>query len=51
MMTSENNNSNAKPAWITPIESRKERAEYYFQTVLDGQQKWYSNNAGKRKRQ
>lgn len=51
MMTSENNNSNAKPAWITPIESRKERAEYYFQTVLDGQQKWYSNNARKRKRQ
>ncbi len=42
-MTSENDNSNAKPAWITPIESRKERAEYYFQTVLDGQQKWYSN--------
>lgn len=50
-MTSETNNSNAKPAWITPIESRKERAEYYFQTVLDGQQKWYSNNAKKRKRQ
>lgn len=36
-MASENNNSNANPASITLIESRKQRAEYYFQAVLDGQ--------------
>ena len=41
-MASENNNSNAKLASITLVESRKQRAEYYFQTVLDGQQKRYN---------
>ncbi|MBA2594258.1 MAG: DUF4231 domain-containing protein [Gammaproteobacteria bacterium] len=35
---------------MSPIETRQERADYYFQTVLDGQREWYDKNAGKQKR-
>jgi hypothetical protein len=37
-------------AWINPIESRKQRADYYFQTILAGQQDWYSKNATRKKK-
>ena len=44
----------AKPVptseWAAPIESRKQRADYYFQTVLENQGEWYSNKAGTQKR-
>ncbi|MGH8559440.1 MAG: DUF4231 domain-containing protein [Methylococcales bacterium] len=46
-MTAETHNSNEKPAWTVPIELRKERADYYFETILKGQRQWYSKNAGK----
>jgi hypothetical protein len=32
------------------IESRKERAEYYFQNILEGQSDWYSNKAAENKK-
>ena len=41
--------TNAKPGWAAPIESRKERADYYFQTVLENQLEWYSRKAGTQK--
>lgn len=34
-----------KPEWTAPIESRKERADYYFQTILEDQREWYSQKA------
>jgi len=39
-----------EPPWVSPIESRKERADYYFQTILKGQWEWYSEKAGIQKR-
>ncbi|MGH8609946.1 MAG: DUF4231 domain-containing protein [Gammaproteobacteria bacterium] len=44
------NNVPAKPAWMSPIETRQARADYYFRTVLDGQREWYSKGARKQKR-
>ena len=41
--------SNLSPPWRQPIENRKERAEYYFDTVLSGQQQWYSEKSGQQK--
>ena len=35
-------NSTVKPEWMTLIESRKQRADYFFQTVLENQREWYS---------
>ncbi|MGH8587519.1 MAG: DUF4231 domain-containing protein [Gammaproteobacteria bacterium] len=32
------------------METRQARADYYFQTVLDGQREWYSKGARKQKR-
>jgi hypothetical protein len=32
------------------METRKARAEYYFQTVQGGQRDWYPENAGRFKR-
>jgi Protein of unknown function (DUF4231) len=49
-MPSDNDVQTAKPAWMSPIETRQARADYYFRTVLDGQHKWYDKNAGKQKR-
>lgn len=37
------------PSWMRPIESRREKAEYYFETVLSGQLAWYSEKAGQQK--
>ncbi|TYP69462.1 MULTISPECIES: DUF4231 domain-containing protein [Nitrosomonas] len=39
-------NSTVKPEWMTLIESRKQRADYFFQTVLENQREWYSKKAG-----
>lgn len=41
--------SKPSPLWMQPIENRKERAEYYFNSVLAGQQHWYSEKAGQQK--
>ena len=38
-----------KPSWIAPIESRRGRADYYFQAVLENQRDWYSAKAGTQK--
>jgi hypothetical protein len=43
-------NVSNKPKWVTPIESRIERADYYFQTILQNQHEWYSEKAGAQKR-
>jgi hypothetical protein len=32
--------------WIQVIESRKERAAYYFESVLEDQRNWYESKAG-----
>lgn len=49
-MPSDNDVPTVKPAWMSPIETRQERADYYFRTVLDGQREWYSKGARKQKR-
>ncbi len=49
-MPSYNDVPTTKPAWMSPIETRQARADYYFRTVLDGQGEWYSKNARKQKR-
>lgn len=38
-----------KPEWIAPIESRKQRADYYFQTILEDQRGWYEKKASCKK--
>ncbi|MEN8259405.1 MAG: DUF4231 domain-containing protein [Pseudomonadota bacterium] len=48
-MSTGNTIPTAKPAWMSPIETRKERADYYFDTVLDEQAEWYSDSAGTQK--
>ena len=45
-MTTEDTIAKNKPSWSAPIESRGERADYYFQTVLENQREWYSTKAG-----
>ncbi|MGH8584224.1 MAG: DUF4231 domain-containing protein [Gammaproteobacteria bacterium] len=49
-MPSDNNVPTVKPAWMSPIETRQARADYYFRTIRDGQREWYDKNAGKQKR-
>lgn len=41
--------SNLSLPWMLPIETRKQRAKYYFDTVLSDQQQWYSEKAGQQK--
>ncbi len=48
-MPSDNSVPTVKPAWMSTIETRQERADYYFQTVLNGQREWYSKAARKQK--
>ena len=48
-MTDQKLESNLSPPWMLPIESRKQRAEFYFNTVLSGQQQWYSEKSGQQK--
>jgi hypothetical protein len=49
-MPSDNDVPTVKPAWMSPIEARQARADYYFRTVPDGQREWYSKGARKQKR-
>jgi hypothetical protein len=49
-MPSDNDVPTGKPAWMSPIETRQARADYYFRTVLDGQREWYSKGARIQKR-
>jgi uncharacterized protein DUF4231 len=49
-MPSDNDIPTVKPAWMSPIETRQERADYYFRTILNGQREWYSKGARKQKR-
>jgi len=49
-MPPDNDVPTVKPAWMSPIETRQARADYYFRTVLDGQREWYSKGARKQKR-
>jgi len=39
-----------KPEWIAAIESRKQRADYYFQAILEEQREWYSKKASSKKK-
>lgn len=48
-MTNSTQESDKSFPWKESIESRKERADYYFDNVLSGQRKWYSDKAGKQK--
>jgi hypothetical protein len=48
-MTDQKLESNLSPPWMLLIESRKQRAEFYFNTVLSGQQQWYSEKSGQQK--
>lgn len=41
--------TNDKNEWVRAIESRVEKADYYFQTVLKNQREWYSKKAGSQK--
>ena len=45
-MPSDKDVPSVKPAWMSPIETRQARADYYFRTVLNGQREWYDKNAG-----
>jgi len=38
-----------KAQWIASLEIRKERADYYFQTILENQREWYSRKASNKK--
>ena len=49
-MPPDNDVPTVKTAWMLPMETRQARADYYFQTVLDGQREWYSKGARKQKR-
>ncbi|MFA5922662.1 MAG: DUF4231 domain-containing protein [Methylococcaceae bacterium] len=49
-MSAEPTVSSAKSKWVAPIENRKERADYYFQTVLENQREWYSAKSGTQKK-
>ncbi|MGH8563995.1 MAG: hypothetical protein ACREXW_07840 [Gammaproteobacteria bacterium] len=49
-MPSENDVPTVKPDWMSPIETRQARADFYFRTVLAGQREWYSKGARKQKR-
>ncbi len=49
-MPSENDVPTVKPAWMSPIETRQARADFYFRTVLAGQREWYAKGARKQKR-
>ena len=42
--------SNENSKWNAMIESRNEKAEYYFKTILNHQYDWYSSKAGIQKK-
>lgn len=48
-MANQTQESQSSLPWKQSIESRKERADYYFDDVLSGQRKWYTEKAGQQK--
>jgi len=48
-MSTEPTVTSVKFKWIALIENRKERADYYLQTVLENQREWYSAKSGTQK--
>jgi Protein of unknown function (DUF4231) len=48
-MSTDLTQTNDKTNWKASIESRGERADYYFQTILKNQREWYSKKAGRQK--
>ncbi|MEC4748240.1 DUF4231 domain-containing protein [Methylomicrobium sp. Wu6] len=45
-MTNQSKEANSFAPWVQVIESRKEKAAYYFESVLEGQRNWYQSKAG-----
>ncbi|MGR8941795.1 MAG: DUF4231 domain-containing protein, partial [Gammaproteobacteria bacterium] len=45
-MTDQHKDENALTSWMQVIEKRKERAAYYFESVLEDQRNWYESKAG-----
>ncbi len=48
-MTDQKIEADSSSEWMLPIESRKQRAEYYFESILSGQHHWYSEKASQQK--
>lgn len=48
-MTNQTNETPSSLNWMQSIENRKERADYYFDSVLNCQLEWYSEKAGQQK--
>lgn len=42
--------SNSPSPWLRTLEGRKQKATYYFDSVLEDQRNWYENKAGLHKR-
>jgi len=48
-MTNQTKELHALTPWLQVIEKRKERAAYYFESVLEDQRSWYESKAGQYK--
>lgn len=48
-MTEQTNEARPVSSWKSVIESRKERAAYYFENILEDQRSWYESKAGQYK--
>jgi hypothetical protein len=48
-MTEPTNETHAESPWKSMIESRKARAAYYFESILEDQRNWYETKAGQYK--
>lgn len=42
--------TDSKNKWLITLESRRERADHYFEVILENQRKWYSDKASSKKR-
>jgi hypothetical protein len=49
-MSDQSGSADTQPQWASPIDGRRERANYYFEKILEGQREWYSDKAGSYKR-
>lgn len=49
-MSIEHATADTNTEWNDPIKSRASKADYYFNTILEGQRDWYSTKAGVHKR-
>lgn len=48
-MANQSPESQTSAPWLQSIESRREKADYYFDNILAGQRQWYSDKAGQQK--